>query len=263
MDLLKKILNTTTERLSLDLPKKIFSTPRRRLVSGLGAAFLVASVSSLAVGVYVLATGGDDQQVFNDDAAVVDLTDEPIDLHIAPTVPGFPRSQPTPAPAPPLAVSEYRMVIAEVGVYAPVGAYGMTEDLIPLVPRTGSEVAWYDFSSRPGTGSNAIFAGHVAWSDGGVFYDLDQLAAGDEVRLEGKDGTTLFYKVSAVFQVNPKDPDSSKVLLPTDRDVITLITCSGKFRQTDDPLTGGVYSHRLIVRGDLVSIDKPDAAASR
>jgi len=152
------------------------------------------------------------------------------------------------------------MVIAEVGVYAPVSDYGMTEDLVPLVPNTGNEVAWYNFSARPGTGSNAIFAGHVVWSGGGVFYNLDQVAAGDQVRLEGKDGTTLVYKISSVFQVNPKDPDSSKVLLPTDKDVITLITCSGKFKQTDDPILGGVYSHRLIVRGDLVSIDKPAAA---
>lgn len=261
MDFLKKIFEATKNRLSMDFRRVTFSTPRRRLLTALGGAFLLATVSSLAVGIYVLATGGDDSPTFNDDAAVVDLNDPPVELHLAPTIPRFPQTQPTPAPPPPLAVSEYRMVIADVGVYAPVSAYGMTEDLVPLVPRSGGEVAWYNFSSRPGTGGNAVFAGHVAWSDGGVFYNLDQVAAGDQIRLEGQDGTTVVYKVSAVFQVNPKDPDSSKVLLPTDKDVITLITCSGKFKETDDPILGGVYSHRLIVRGDLVSIDKPDAVA--
>jgi LPXTG-site transpeptidase (sortase) family protein len=261
MKMLRKILEATPTRFPLDLPKRIFSTPRRRLLSGLGAAFLVASASSLTAGIYAISTGGGDgPQTFNDDVAVVDLGEAPINLHLSPRIPRLP--PPPQAVAPPLAASEYRMVISEVGVYAPVAAYGTTADLVPLVPQSGNEVAWYDFSARPGTGGNAIFAGHVAWSDGGVFYDLDQVAAGDEIRLEGKDGTTVLYKVSAVFQVNPKDPDSSKVLLPTERDVITLITCSGKFRQTDDPILGGVYSHRLIVRADLVSIDKPDAAAA-
>jgi len=47
---------------------------------------------------------------------------------------------------------------------------------------------------------------------------------------------------------------------PTDKDVITIITCSGKFFGTDDPVLGGDYTHRLIVRGDLVTIERPAAA---
>jgi hypothetical protein len=34
----------------------------------------------------------------------------------------------------------------------------------------------------------------------------------------------------------------------TDRDVITIITCSGKYFDTSDPVLGGDYTHRLVVR---------------
>jgi LPXTG-site transpeptidase (sortase) family protein len=232
------------------------STPRGRVLFALGSLVLLAGIGVATAGGYLYATD-DDVGGVADDAAVVDLTEDPIDLDIA--VPPAVLTA-TPVPPPPLVDSGYQIVIDKLGVSAPVTVFGMDENLVPKVPYTATDVAWYDFSARPGTGGNAVFAGHVTWNGPAVFYDLDQLATGDQVRLNGQDGTQLVYKVTEVFQVDPRDPDSRKVMWPTDKDVITIITCSGKFFNTSDPVLGGDYTHRLIVRGDLVTVDRPAAA---
>ena len=238
--------------------KNATSTPRRRVLFGLGSLALVAGIGVAAAGGFLYATDGDEAAGVADDAAVVDLTEPSIDLDIAPEPPAV--LTPTPMPPPPLGDSGYQILIDKLGVSAPVTMFGMDENLVPKVPYTATDVAWYDFSARPGTGGNAVFAGHVTWNGPAVFYDLDQLAAGDQVRLDGQDGTQIVYKVTEVFQVDPSDPDSRKVMWPTDKDVITIITCSGKFVNTSDPILGGDYTHRLIVRGDLVTVDRPAAS---
>jgi hypothetical protein len=37
----------------------------------------------------------------------------------------------------------------------------------------------------------------------------------------------------------------------TDEDVITIITCDGDFVDTGDPVYGGEYPYRLVVRAGL------------
>jgi LPXTG-site transpeptidase (sortase) family protein len=153
-----------------------------------------------------------------------------------------------PAP-PPSRDMPYRLIIDKIGVNAAVGTYGLGPDAIPDVPSNGREVAWYDFSSPPGAGSNTVFAGHVTWSGRGVFYDLEDLSVGDEITVVASQGGTRFtYVVKDVFLVNPDDPNSVSVMMPTPgTDQVTLITCGG-----DPYYVGGVarydYTHRLIVR---------------
>ncbi len=240
----------------MEFLKKALNTRRRRVLFTLGALISLAGASLIAVGLYSVAFNGDEGGP-NDNAAVVDLAHDSIDLDLKPDVP--PAVEPTPVP-PPLGDSGYQLVIDRLGVNAPVSSFGMDENLVPEVPSTGTDVAWYTFSARPGTGGNAVFAGHVTWNGQAVFYDLDQVQAGDQIRLQGQDGTTLTYNVSSVFQVDPNDPDSLKVMWPTTQDVITIITCSGKFFETDDPVAGGDYTHRLVVRADLVTVNRAAAA---
>jgi hypothetical protein len=45
----------------------------------------------------------------------------------------------------------------------------------------------------------------------------------------------------------------------TDRDTVTLITCSGTYSDTNDPIFGGEYDRRLIVRGELAAVNGPAA----
>jgi LPXTG-site transpeptidase (sortase) family protein len=148
----------------------------------------------------------------------------------------------------------------KIGIDAAVVTYGLDGNNVPEVPYNGQEVAWYNFSAKPGTGSNAVFAGHVTWSGHAVFYDLDQMVAGDDIYLEGTDGTRVSYKVSEVFLVDATDPNALSVMAATGTDTMTVITCGG------DPFyVGGIaqydYTHRLVVRAALTGIEPPAAAA--
>jgi LPXTG-site transpeptidase (sortase) family protein len=156
----------------------------------------------------------------------------------------------------PLGASEYRLVIEKLGVDVPVAPFGMDQNAVPEIPYEGDLVAWYTFSAPPGTGENAVFAGHKTWDGEAVFYRLGELAAGDNVTLIGQDGTRLIYQVSGGALVEPGVDAARQWMDPAGADVITLITCGGERFEIDDPL-GADYTHRQVVRGDLIAVQPP------
>lgn len=181
-----------------------------------------------------------------DPGAVYDRT--PITPTPSPTPP------PTPRPVPPaLETIPYQMTIDRIGVNAPVVAKGMDANRVPIVPLNSYQVAWYSFSAQPGTGGNAVFAGHVTWSGRAVFYSLDLLALGDVIRLDAGNGDQFTYTVTEAYTVAEDDPEAPKVMGPTSNDVITIITCDGEFYYTGDPVSRGSYTGRRIVRAELTS----------
>jgi LPXTG-site transpeptidase (sortase) family protein len=228
---------------------------RRKSLLAVGLSALVFGLALMTLGLVSLDT---ETQRPPPPASVVDLGDDDEYLRLLDR-PRAATASPTPTkPAEPLLPeSGYRMVIEKIGVNAPVDVYGLDENAVPEVP-LGSDaaevVAWYNFSAKPGTGSNAVFAGHVTWYGRAVFFDLQTLQPGDVIKLVGADATELTYVVSANFTVDPNDPDSLQVMQPTDADVITLITCGGTFFETDDPVAGGGYTLRVIVRADLTEV---------
>jgi len=202
---------------------------------GLGSVGLVAAAS---LGFFLLRGGSDEE------APVVQATPS---ATLAPTAP----------PAVERLGESYRMIIDKIGVDAPVVKYGLDENRIPIVP-TGPDaaqvVAWYDFSVKPGSGGNAVFAGHVTWNGQAVFYDLTSVQAGDMIKFRDNDGREIAYRVSSNASVDPNDPNALQMLYPTpNQDIVTIITCGGSFYNTGDPVFGGDYTNRIIVRGELVS----------
>jgi len=188
------------------------------------------------------------------DVELRDLGEAPIVIPSATQAPETETPSPTPLPEALLEQGAYTMIIDTLGVNAPVNTYGLDPNAVPEVPTgpgAADVVAWYNFSAEPGTGSNAVFAGHVTWFGPGVFFSLTSVASGDEIKLLGPDGTQLTYVVSDVFQVDAYDPESLQVMRATDEDVITIITCDGDFVDTGDPVYGGEYPFRLVVRAAL------------
>jgi LPXTG-site transpeptidase (sortase) family protein len=219
---------------------------------------LVLSVILLATGVALIAAfaiGSLSSGSTETREAVRHLTidSEPIYDRLIPEKTRAPKPKPTPqpeatpVPAPPLQGQAFGIVIPRIGVDAPVNTYGLDANAIPEVPLNGYEVAWYNWSAEPGTGSNAVFAGHVTWSGAGVFYNLDQLGAGDEIILRGADGTELKYTVQDNFLVDPQDPGALSVMGATTTDTITVITCGGTFFSANNAF-GGDYTNRRVVR---------------
>ena len=155
----------------------------------------------------------------------------------------------------------FHLVIESLGIYAPIVELGMDGDGVPQVPINGQDVAWYDFSAKPGEGSNTVLAGHINWARSpAVFFDLGDLQPGEVLRLirdevdegEGDGGDELVYEVIDNFSVDPTDPESLKVMAPTEEDTITLITCGGTWILDPSEELGGSYDERTIIQARLV-----------
>lgn len=151
-----------------------------------------------------------------------------------------------------------RFVIPGLYIDAPVITETLGEDSIPRVPGRPDQVAWYDFSASPGLSSNAVFTGHVDWQtkDGvpipGVFYRLREMKIGDVIEVTLEDGASLRYRVTGNVATSYDDPNVVRVMGPTNRDVITVITCGGSWVGKRGTPNGGNYSHRIIVRAERV-----------
>lgn len=147
----------------------------------------------------------------------------------------------------------YRITIEAIDVDAPVMRLWADSDGVPLTPNSADNVAWYNFSAKPGAGGNAVLAGHVTWNRApAVFAHLDDLEDGDTIRLESKDGEEFVYEVFASFSMDPKSPDALLVMAPTPTDTITLITCGGTWIPDGSDPFDGDFSERVVVQGRLV-----------
>ncbi len=238
----------------------MFSARRRKLFLGLGGVTFVIGIALLSFGVYTALNSDDGAPT--SDAPVVRVSDiltpTPVGTTTAASV--------TPTPLPPFGDEAYRMVIDKIGVDAPVETFGLDDQQVPEIPTgpgqaPGQIVAWYDFTAKPGTGSNAVFAGHVTWNGAAVFYSLTDLTLGDEIKLDGADGTELTYKTSNIFRVLATDPDARALMFATSSDIMTILTCDGVFTPNPNEPTGGDYDHRLVIRADLISVTPGTAPA--
>ncbi len=166
------------------------------------------------------------------------VTQTPTEQAIAPP------SEPTPEPYLPIA----RLVIPSIGIDAAVEVRGVNPDGVMQTPGGPDVVAWYDFSSPPDGGGNAVFAGHLDYAGYGpaVFWDLHELQAGDLIEVYMQDGTMVLYRVTEVRSF-AADDDPSEAVSSKGRPTITLITCDGSF---DSGLRE--YDERLVVTGDRV-----------
>ncbi|MDP9358774.1 MAG: class F sortase [Chloroflexota bacterium] len=109
-------------------------------------------------------------------------------------------------------------------------------------------VSWYQETARLGEDDNTVMAGHVDYWDVGpaVFYNLKDLAEGDQIQVTGEDGTVYTYQVEWIktYTVSELTPERiQEIVGPTDQPALTLITCGGEF----DYATGE-YLSRMVVR---------------
>ena len=160
---------------------------------------------------------------------------------------------PLPEVAPPT-----RMIIEKMGVDAPIITLGVDANRWPEVPNDPYVVTWYDFSAKPGQGSNAVFSGHVDWTVNGqpvtgVFWGLRELEEGDVVKLILEDDSELRYRVTDNIAAAYDDPQSVEIMYPTPGDVITLISCGGTWVPNPSSPLGGNYTHRVVVRAERVT----------
>ena len=160
---------------------------------------------------------------------------------------GRPTPAMTPGATPPNTAPPARLVIPKIQVEAPVVTLGVDGDGVMESPASAFDVGWYEFSAQPGTGSNAVFSGHVDFVNVGpaVFWDLRKLGLGDLIEVRLVDGTVYQYVVTSSVSYDAADAPIVEIVGPTPKDMVTLITCSGTFNRDIRQ-----YSDRLVVRAE-------------
>jgi len=143
-----------------------------------------------------------------------------------------------------------RLRIARVGIDANIVVMGIDAEGYMEVPKEPLDVAWYNFSSHPSFGGNAVFAGHVDSAKIGpaIFWRLRQVSEGDSIEVALSDGTTYGYRVIKTTSFSSRDAPVEDIIGPTQNDSITIITCDGVFNTRTHE-----YDRRLIVRAEKVS----------
>ncbi|TAK26880.1 MAG: sortase [Chloroflexota bacterium] len=166
-----------------------------------------------------------------------------------PTATSVPATSPTPIvrrTTPPVGkpgIPARSLTIPSLGIASDVAEVSTTYDAqgnlvwqtVPFL------VGHFSGSSNPGQLGNAIFSGHLTSPNAGsVFKRLPDIELGAGIILTSGD-TTYLYRVADKKVVEPSDlgplQDSGKA-------IVTLITC----------VPDGVYSHRLVVTGELVTL---------
>ena len=119
-------------------------------------------------------------------------------------------------------------------------------------PRNIFDVGWYEASGKPGMNGTAIIDGHNGGPHvHGVFKDLPNLVAGDEIVIERGDGVIFKYKVVENTAVPLSESDaymSVAARSPEDgKESVTLISCTREWSQQQ-----GTYLSRQFTRAVLI-----------
>ena len=176
----------------------------------------------------------------------------------APSAPLAATPSATPAAAP-TALEPFRLVIAKLGLNAPILALGPDATGAMQAPHTRDprnavwgEVYWWDVGYLPGEVGNAVIAGHVNRPDASpaTFTHLNWLIPGDHLQVVTVGGIVLTFVVTAkntplVTVHGGNDPTVEAIFGPSLSPNLNLMTCWGEW-------DGKEFDRRLVVYTSLV-----------
>lgn len=137
--------------------------------------------------------------------------------------------------------------VPSIDVSAPLEPVGVLENGQMGVPSTENGVAWFEPGPEPGEKGNAVMAGHVDSVDGpSVFYELENVQAGEQVRVTSEDGQELVFEVQRVVSYPREEAPIEEIFGSSDSRNLNLITCAGTFEQEH-----GTHDERLVVYTEL------------
>jgi LPXTG-site transpeptidase (sortase) family protein len=135
-----------------------------------------------------------------------------------------------------------RIIIPKLAVQAVVERVGRTKDDEMQAPASKDTVGWFAGGYIPGSLGNAVMAGHSWHAQGrGVFWQLDRLRPGDQIRLETATQRQTFT-VTKTHTYPARTTLVQDIFGPSDRARLNLITCVGKWNPQDKS-----YTDRLVV----------------
>ncbi|MFC7320231.1 class F sortase [Halobacillus campisalis] len=137
--------------------------------------------------------------------------------------------------------------IPSINVSASITPEGLTNSGGMEVPDNDVDVGWFEPGTKPGNKGNAVLAGHVdSYQGPAVFFELDELKAGDEVILTGTDGSVLTFTVREVIAYPRNEAPIETIFGSSDSRSLNLITCTGLFDSEAQ-----THQDRLVVYTEL------------
>ncbi len=150
-------------------------------------------------------------------------------------------------------VAPVQILIDKAAVDAPIERRDIVDGVMQD-PSGPWVVSWYDDLGALGERGNVVMSGHVDYWDVGpaVFWNLNQLAVGDELRVVAEDERVFTYahewtKNYVVADMTQADFD--EMLGDAGEEVLTLITCAiGTFDEAAQE-----YRERTVLRAVAMS----------
>jgi LPXTG-site transpeptidase (sortase) family protein len=165
----------------------------------------------------------------------------------------LPTDVPTATPTPlPFDGNIARMVAPSVGIDHPIEEIGITNNQLDT-PKDGvGKVGWYHIYAKPGFGQNAVFAAHVNYNfKQGPFANLARIKAGDQITIQMENGPSYTYEVIFYQRYDVRTIPMGELVSapsrPEGEEWITLITCGGRFQQTQDNGLGEYLDRDVVI----------------
>jgi LPXTG-site transpeptidase (sortase) family protein len=129
-------------------------------------------------------------------------------------------------------------------------AVGLTNDNKVGAPKNSNDTAWYNGSSKPGTGGTALIDGHNSLTSG-VFKDLAKLKNDSIIYVEMGSGITYKYSIVETNTMSVDEANRYMSVMLTSpvpgKESLSLITCYGEWSQNRLTREG-----RTMIRAVLV-----------
>ncbi|MCI0687242.1 MAG: class F sortase [Sporichthyaceae bacterium] len=140
-----------------------------------------------------------------------------------------------------------RLVVPALRINAALTSVGITSDGHLGVPPVDQPrlAGWYQRGVSPGQQGTALILGHVDTKQGpAVFYGLAALKPADTIEVTRADGTIATFTVDGVRVYSKADFPARKVLAPTGRPELRLVTCGGPYsKETGYTSNVVIYAH--------------------
>ena len=144
--------------------------------------------------------------------------------------------------------SPIRIQIPSIGVDSKLMKLGLLKDGSLQVPPSAFPAGWYSGSPTPGEMGPSIIAGHIDWNGPGVFYRLNRMQLGDQIKVARVDGTTATFTVTRIAAFLKSKFPTSAVYGDLNYPGLRLITCD------DYDFKAHKYLRDTVVFADLNSL---------
>jgi LPXTG-site transpeptidase (sortase) family protein len=145
-------------------------------------------------------------------------------------------------------VTAVRVGIPAISVDSDLVGLGVDDAGALVPPSDFSSAGWFAAGPVPGDVGPAVIAGHVDSRSGpAVFYRLEELTAGDAVRVTRSDGRDVEFRVTRVAQYPKADFGTEEVYGPTTGPELRLITCGGTFDRSRRSYLDNVVVYAVAV----------------